>query len=430
MEEKKRGIMEKKKQGRKSLARLVLEPLAAGMGVICVVLTVFWALAAYPAARDAGKVWLLCLSILVVLAACAAGMAGLFWFVWRTYLSPLAHAVEEVSLAASGDLTGPADPIPCASREVEALLAAVGELGKQGTVCLDKMEEALKQVAAGDFTARVDCARAQECGGVCAVLDGAVERLRGAIGNVRTALEQLAGPLDVLEQDAAALEESATGQRNAREGLLWSLERLEKQMNSRNGAEGASGAAQMLCRQLEWYGRRQEELAGAIERINECARAAGEIVKAMESTSFRCSVLARTAYVEAAGAGVNGKGFAVVASELRVLASRSAQAAQDAAAFMGEMGRTVKESAALAAASVREAGELAEAGAAVCRKTDGAVRGSGHTDALQAVVRQAAVLDGLAEKDKAKAANAAQTARLVKNRAGRLREALRAFKIN
>ena len=197
-----------------------------------------------------------------------------------------------------------------------------------------------------------------------------------------------------------------------------------------DGAEGVSGAARELHDRLDRYGRRQRELSEAIERINECTGAAGQIVKEMEAASFRCSVLARTAYVEAAGAGVNGKGFAVVASELRVLASRSAQSAQDAAAFMEEMSRTVRESAALASASVREAGDLTVAGAEVCRKADGAAQASAQAEALQATVRQASALDSMAEKDRAKAANAAQTARLVKNRAGRLREALRAFKIN
>lgn len=423
--------MEKKKIGREPLARLVLRPLAAGMGAICVMLTILAAAAAYPAAREAGRLWLLWVMVPAVLALCAVGVAGLLRHVSREYLAPLSHAVEEVTLAASGDMTGPAEPIPCASTEVEALLKAVGELGEKSAACLVKMEDTLEQMASGDFTARVDCDRAQECGGVCAALDGAVERLRGAIGNVRTALEQLTGPLDVLEQDATALEDGAAGQRQAREGLLRSLERLDGQMDRRgDGAEDVSGAAQALRIRLDEYGRRQEELSAAIERIHECAGAAGEIVKAMEATSFQCSVLARTAYVEAARAEVNGKGFAVVASEMRKLASRSAQSAQDAAAFMEEMGQTILEGAALASACVREAGDLTAESAEVCRKADGAVQASGQAEALRETVRQAEDLDGMAERDRARAANAAQTARLVKQRAGRLREALRAFKIN
>lgn len=429
--EKGRDIMEKRKKGRQSLARLVLRPLAAGMGAICVLLTALAAAAAYPAAREAGRLWLLWMMVPVVLALSAGSVAVMLRHVSWKYLAPLSHAVDEVALAASGDLTGPVDAIPCASREVEALLKAVGEMGEQSTACLGKMEDTLKQMASGDFTARVECPRAPECGGVCAALDGAVDVLRGAIGNVRTALEQLTGPLDVLEQDAAALEVHVAGQQPAREVLRWSLERLDQQMSRRgNGEEDVSGVAKALCTRLNEYERRQAELSGAIERIHAYTGTAGQIVKAMESTSFQCSVLAKTAYVEAAGAGVNGKGFAVVASELRKLASRNAQSAQNAAAFMEEMSRAVRESAALAAASAREANGLATAGVEVCRKVDGAAQASVQAEDLRSAVRQAAELDGMAEQDRAKAANAAQTARLVKKRAGRLREALRAFKIN
>ena len=420
-----------KVQGRKPLTRLILRPLAIGMLAICALLTALAAAAAYPAARDADALWLLCLLALAAFGAAAGGILLLLRYVSNRYLRPLSDAVDAVALAASGDLAGPVGPVPCASREVEVLLKAVGEMSEQSTACLAKMEDTLNRIASGDFTAKMDCSRTSECGGVCAALDGAVERLRGAIGNVRTALEQLSGPLDVLEQDAGAMEESAAGQRQVREGLLWSLERLDKQMCRRSdSAEGVSGAARSLCVRLEDYGRRQEELSQAVERIGECAAEAGKIVKAMESASFQCSVLARTAYIEAAGAGINGKGFAVVASELRMLAARSAQSAQDAAAFIEEMNRTAGEGASLAAASVREARGLTAAGGEVCRAAAGAVQTAGQMEDLRATIRQAASLDSMSEKDCAKAGHVAQTARLVKKRAGRLREALRAFKIN
>jgi len=425
--------MEKGKvgQGLPPLASRVLRPLAAGMLLISAFLTLLAAAAGYPAASAAGKIWLLCLLAVLVYLLSATVIFLMLRFISQKYLHPLTSAVEEITQAAAGDLTGPASPIPCTTREVESLLKAVGEISEQSTACLTKMEEALRQMAAGDFTARVDCPRIRECGGVCAVLDGAVDRLRGAIGNIRTALEQLTGPLDVLEQDAAAMEESASDQQRTRESLQRSLDRLDMQMGRRSGnVEAVQNAAQSLHDHLDDYSHRQEELSKAIERITECAGAAAEIVSAMETASFQCSVLARTAYVEAAGAGINGKGFAVVASELRMLASRSAQSAQNAAAFMEEMNRTVRESATLAAAAVREADGLTAAGADVCRRADSAAQSASWMEELHATVRDATALDGIAEKDQTRSGNVAKTARLIKNRTGRLREALQAFKIN
>ena len=304
------------------------------------------------------------------------------------------------------------------------------DLEVRSTDCLTELEKALKRLAEGDLTTGMDCKRAAECGGVCAALDDTAEKLRGAVGTVRTALEQLTGPLDALAEDAGALEEGAAGQRQARAGLRRSLERLAGQTRRRaQGAEEVSGAAEALRDRLTDCGRRQEELSQAVDRIGECAAEAGKIVKAMEAASFQCSVLARTAYVEAAGAGINGKGFAIVASELRMLASRSAQSAQDAAAFMAEMERTVRESAALAAAASREVHGLSAAGDAVCRRAAGAARDAGQAEELKESVRQAACLEEAMETELARTGRAAQTARQIKARVGKLRDALGVFRL-
>ncbi len=415
-------ISEERKPGgerRRPLVRLVCRPLAAGMLAVCVLLTVLAAAAAYPAAREAETLWLLFLLAALALGAAVGAVLLLLRFVARRYLIPLSQAAEAAALAAAGDMTGSVGAVQATSPEAAALLAAVKDL-----------EKALKRLAGGDLTTGMDCKRAAECGGVCAALDGTAEKLRGAVGTVRTALEQLAGPLDALAEDAGALEEGAAGQRQAQDGLRRSLERLAGQARRRaQGAEEVSGAAEALRDRLTDCGRRQEELSQAVDRIGECAAEAGKIVKAMEAASFQCSVLARTAYVEAAGAGINGKGFAIVASELRMLASRSAQSAQDAAAFMAEMERTVRESAALASASSREVNGLSAAGDAVCRRAAGAARDAGQAEELKESVRQAACLEEAMEAELARTGRAAQTARQIKARVGKLRDALGVFRL-
>ena len=426
-------ISEERKPGverRRPLVRLVCRPLAAGMLAVCVLLTVLAAAAAYPAAREAETLWLLFLLAALALGAAVGAVLLLLRFVARRYLIPLSQAAEAAALAASGDMTGSVGAVQATSPEAAALLDAVKDLEVRSTDCLTELEKALKRLAGGDLTTGMDCKRAAECGGVCAALDGTAEKLRGAVGTVRTALEQLAGPLDALAEDVGALEEGAAGQRQAQDGLRRSLERLAGQTRRRaQGAEEVSGAAEALRDRLTDCGRRQEELSQAVDRIGECAAEAGKIVKAMEAASFQCSVLARTAYVEAAGAGINGKGFAIVASELRMLASRSAQSAQDAAAFMAEMERTVRESAALASASSREVNGLSAAGDAVCRRAAGAARDAGQAEELKESVRQAACLEEAMEAELARTGRAAQTARQIKARVGKLRDALGVFRL-
>jgi methyl-accepting chemotaxis protein len=78
-----------------------------------------------------------------------------------------------------------------------------------------------------------------------------------------------------------------------------------------------------------------------------------EIISVIESIAFQTNILALNAAVEAARAGEGGRGFAVVATEVRNLAQRSAAAAGEIKALIGESAERVEQGSKL----VEEAGD-------------------------------------------------------------------------
>jgi methyl-accepting chemotaxis protein len=79
-----------------------------------------------------------------------------------------------------------------------------------------------------------------------------------------------------------------------------------------------------------------DQVVETMRNINQSAARIVDIIAVIDGIAFQTNILALNAAVEAARAGEQGKGFAVVASEVRSLAHRSATAAKEIKALIGD----------------------------------------------------------------------------------------------
>jgi methyl-accepting chemotaxis protein len=165
--------------------------------------------------------------------------------------------------------------------------------------------------------------------------------------------------------------------------------------------------------------------------INSSSKRIVDIISVIDGIAFQTNILALNAAVEAARAGEQGRGFAVVAAEVRSLAKRSADAAQEIKALIGDSVSRVEAGSALVqqagvtmndiVESIRHVtdimGDIAEASA---NQSSGIELVSGSIDQMNQVTQQNAAL----------VEQAAAAAQSLQDQAEHLERVVGAFKLN
>ncbi len=217
------------------------------------------------------------------------------------------------------------------------LAQSMNELMETSDTGLNDVVRVLAALAKGDLTQTISADYAGTFGRLKSDSNATVENLTRTVVEIKEAAEIVstsareiaAGNTDLsqrTEEQAASLEETAASM----EQLTATVRQNADNAKEANGL--AIGASDIAVKGGQVVG----EVVVTMAAINASAKKIVDIISVIDGIAFQTNILALNAAVEAARAGEQGRGFAVVAGEVRNLAQRSAAAAKEIKALIGD----------------------------------------------------------------------------------------------
>jgi methyl-accepting chemotaxis protein len=355
---------------------------------------------------------------------------------WLDTLGQLAELEEQTSLAAADSAKSAYQraqllmTVLCAVGVVLGLLAA-WLITRSITEPLSNAVRIARTVSSGDLTSTIRVNSQDETGQLLAALRDMNTNLIKVVSTVRTGSDSIAtgaGEIAAGNQDLSQrTEEQASNLQHTAASMGQIGSTVETNADTARQAAQLASAAAAAAKD---GGAVVGQVVSTMDAIAAGSRKVSEIIGLIDGIAFQTNILALNAAVEAARAGEQGRGFAVVATEVRSLAGRSAEAAKEIKALIGESVKMAEVGTSQADAAGTAMGNIVQQVQRVSDLISEISAATGEqTTGIGEVSRAVAQLDQVTQQNAALVEESAAAADSLNSQVGRLVDAVGVFKL-